>query len=1792
MEKFENIADDNIEHAFRRGYVVPNDAVNIAFAKAPRLAPKNNVFIVDTSKATSENAPSKYRIKKLAYANSVGILEDENGNQIWDEEYPTISDIFLDGEDDKTYFESEILPFLHVSRHFHVDFAGLAYTGVLEKFDNSSEIKVIDKAGKDFVDENGDKKYRIYLIEAVDLALDEDSRSSVYRVYVFLDCNPEIDELFLTYNKVQLTTSGTIYSQEINYKERVNPRSYFKYTPEESDVIDRSNENEKIFSSKPSNYKEQIVGGPENNVHGWKYFVPKKAIPDPRIFQLFKWRVACEFTRSTESGSSELLSEASSIIKAGVIVLNGQNHRHSRANYLFYQMNETDFNFSKIKFVNPISNPSLTWIRQDQQQASYWHVNLDTISLDDLSKFDVLVWAPAASSSANVSPYLPKIRHFVENVGGTFVFETSSESTFTNLPGEAAVSTALTNIYVTPGSGQATTVSSLRFYDATPDDPNDTFSSFGMWKKWPPNVRDILSAYNDTGSILSSASKIAGWDLDDDEKEDITGYKNIANSKFQYITSYYDTFAPVLEALDVQATPAYQKVLIHQKHNSGGNYFISTSCLFEDHLFHVNGNLAAKSLQVEKISDLSFTYQSLFRTMVSSSKMKAEMKLRLNAMLLATVFKPSPVQNQQAQLANSGNSQSITIFGDWNSSWVINPENGILSEKEKADFNFALLPTGNPEDEPTWQRILSDKSLDDIIQAKIKELDPDQSSSVFQTLADAQKRFFILVTNPLVEVTTTTYLTGTSIPSAWTNAYSPKFEVPYHLGAYVIRDEMIAGTGVGQGRKIYPPKPYDVQASLSYMTTASTANKITATITIDGTYKISQRVPETTETTQIWVPATADRITDVVLHWNGEGGYNTTEAKYQHQAYIQKPVGIDTYTDANYKVLRTNNWTYPGFHGTLSVNGGDRGPLVKMVQQIMNQLVFFKSLPGPYLAEDGVYGSVTANKIRQFQVLRGAQYIDGIIDAETWSLIGFTLVSLSSISGWYEAVPHLRDAANKANFYMRLQQISDDSPNSIYAKQSWESNGPGTIRETFSLKFQDKLSIYLVSVLPWLGNTYTNRIGLDYLDVADDINLYKYQFKNGWPGQIVTQYAVDNQWLHLPIPPKMANSVAFRLVQTGRAGWGAARIIGIRDVAVYAKKYVTGTPGHYIDSTVTIPGGVYETTKDFTFTTTIEMEAGIPYSITPDLGIKIQDTLGRTAYSITLDANSLQISPNRYSTYFNSEIKTSPSGNQYLSVIYNGYNNSITSETFIKGSRFGDGSTSFYVKDTNNNVSPFSRLYGWVNKEDGISLICNSDGTPLGFPSTIPSGANYSTHFARYKMHSYNTDQTLYYGFYDAARKEFVTNSYGEPEISYYDYVRRGPQNMFLAVMTNYEVDGTNNIPGSFDTINRPFKWAMPVYGVTYEPKSKIQLQAPSQDLGVDDFWPVPVKVGSFSKDVTLRPRSEGSYTNYLKDYQGYTVRAHYDVPEAKNAAWSMLYGRPYIDVKGEIPLILDDYTVQVRQYPILISQHPTANPTLADPWYPAFTVFKRASLSSPWEEVSFSEIADYNIWDGSIKLKSKLPSNDSRLVKIDYVSKKGLFQLKHDGTSRVNLNPYIGDTSLQINKPLYVYLLPEYVYDQNYRIISDSVRTRTIQVSYTPDIFNPTKVDFNPLAIQLGVVYITNSFDINDLTIIDTRRRASGVSHSLSDKEAINLQKEASSYWDIQPNYPTSYQSGGFVLIELPVDILDDFTEDEIIQVIERNITAGVRYKIIYGEVVDGALLTEEGNILITEDGLIIIFD
>jgi len=1737
MENFVDRTTAGNERAFRRGKRVPDGDVNLAWVKSPELTPDNNIVILDTSRTTEENRVDAPKKTQLMYANSLGILEDEFGNQVIDDEYPCVADVFTQDEDfllveGSEYEDDDTLPFVHISRYLHADFVGITLGTELHTY-SSESLQVVDQQGRNYVDDAGEPKYKIKISPAYNSVVDTviDQSTGIYRVWAFVDSNAN-ESLYLKYNKVELDTSGEIRNQNVDYTEILNPQPYFTYVPEESDVVDPANHRKKIYTTKPINKKNKAVGQSQKDVEGYRVYVPKKAVPDPRLYQLFRWRVTCDFVQDYKVRADKIDEDTLEQVNVGVIVTN-QNDS-SYAAYALHNLENSNYNKSNVRFVNPFASTT------EKQTAAYWEVNLSTINTADLSTYDMLILSPV-NTTFDVSPILGKIDHFVNVVGGTLLIDTNNQSILNNF------GFTFSNTFYPVNGGTKTTGS----------------SSY-------PLRGTTISIEDSTHEIIDGLTSLGGWPITDgssDNFESVSLYSNgVLGEYIQSIESYPSDYDEILTGTTTNGATKpvlVGKTAIADSGSRKGKVYVCTSGL----TYSVNafvdpdtGKLKYANYGRDNVINTA-DYDSYINSVYSATAAK----MLYNMALFST-------KGKYINVDLTGDYSSVwTVNSNWASSWVI--DGSVLTDYEKGTNDFVFLPKNPVGDTDTvWQRRLGTKNLKQMIDEQLVD-------SQLTRLDNATRVYRIETTNAAVNTPVT--LSDNTIPHAWTESYSPVFNVPIELGAHIVRSELIqgdfdAGTYV---HKSYPSRNYDLQTQITHTyesdafvnqtTTWTATGTATKTTTYKGTTKVSE--PVTTTSTR-----TITRDEEITWADSGYGTYSAMPSSIPWGT-AQRPNGITTWQEQNYFTTAwgsgLNSWPYWGMTSRYSTGENARGEVVQFIQAALNQFIFWGIVNVPFLPEDGSFGSRTAAAVRALQVARNAKYVDGIVGAETWGMIGFQIIRIGQLIG----ANKLKGQAGYKRFFgwpfdrSDMFNISNGDPSKSFVKKSWVRNGPSTIWDMFTVVFPLAYDIHAVTVIPYVEGASNSCMVRSLHTSPNIIDLTNWDSRNSRYTYLPFR-PKDGQELTIPISAQSGRQIIVGMGQDQSSGFGAARIFGVRDIRAHVKTKKT------ITDTKTIPGGT-------TFTPGKREVENITFIQTGTVTVNANGS--KTVTINALDSNVLQPSGSIQSAnvdhiHFNNVrftgiTSSNPNvtaefditGANAKMVFSTNYEKNSSSTNIQYGQRLPapNGGFTYYSRTASGfvNSAPES---GWVSKEDGVKLLCDSAGKPLGFPA-LPTGINTAQGetSAFITMISRGTDPSVVYGFYDASSKEFITSgSGGQQVLSYEDYANRGFGNVFIAVVTSYEVEENKDLPDSSDAPLIPRLWAMPVYGICYRSNSRIGIDPLPVGLGPMDLWSIPIRVGSFDKNIFIQDRFSVSSTHWSQSYEGTTLRAFYGVPEAANGAWSSLYGRPNVDIQDEIPDVLSDRVIQVRQAPILMVREPTEQNTWADPLRPIFTVSTRATVNSPWVTLGREEILDYNVSNGTIYLKDSLASEDANLVKVSYTSSRMVYDFKQYAGNKINLNPYILRDESLIGKPIYIYVVPEYVHTESGSLIAESVETATIRWTTDPGVFSVLdSAMYNPLAIRLGVVYISSAADIENLTMLDTRHRGGGASENVSDGELIGKHVIPRNYWDVNYAAGEAYQSGGFVLIRLPAELKSRFNDDDrfIMEVIDRNIPAGVGYKI-----------------------------
>ena len=506
----------------------------------------------------------------------------------------------------------------------------------------------------------------------------------------------------------------------------------------------------------------------------------------------------------------------------------------------------------------------------------------------------------------------------------------------------------------------------------------------------------------------------------------------------------------------------------------------------------------------------------------------------------------------------------------------------------------------------------------------------------------------------------------------------------------------------------------------------------------------------------------------------------------------------------------------------------------------------------------------------------------------------------------------------------------------------------------------------------------------------------------------------------------------------------------------------------------------------------------------------------------------------------------------------------------------------------------FNKFYDQTINLDGLVLLTQPSldpdkvGKPYGielqsFVNTLSTDREFNTDYGSFILtNNARDDGGFLYGFYDNKKKEFLgTNLY------YVDYISRGPENVYIAALA---IDADGNLGNGLDFFGPktsgkiipssiPVKMACPIYNVEYVPSSRIGISSIPPNLSKFQQWPLYITSGSFTKDIYINPAY--GWTSWAEKYTGKVLRATYSTLNMSNVIWSQIAGKPYITIINETPIVLSSKRYQLMQVPVATFVEPSQMECGSVVNWVDFET--RESVDSPWTAVDSNLIRNINCQTGIVDFITPITS-DPDLIRVNYTAKSNGIPLKQINGRVIPLNPFLNKNTVETEKPLHIYIKPTrievrsssqdgYVWDY----VSDYSYDSPIDFTYNTSIFDPyNSVNYDPFSLQIGLVHVLNSVDIKDLAIEDLRLKGGGLKATMG--KTIDVQsygsldinkvfkevKEASSFWDVYPPDQQAYSKGGFIIIKMPKEVLDNFTsEAELYSIISKNITAGVAYKI-----------------------------
>jgi len=619
----------------------------------------------------------------------------------------------------------------------------------------------------------------------------------------------------------------------------------------------------------------------------------------------------------------------------------------------------------------------------------------------------------------------------------------------------------------------------------------------------------------------------------------------------QGIQSYPSDYTPLIGVTNVNGGTSpvlIRKIGIGDTGSSRGrSYFSTMPFLSSINSYYNTDGTQSYDNYGDNISIIS-TYDSN----ISSPYVQGAYKLLYNIITHSTKGRPIP-----STVSAGSFSSSFSVYSSWKADWAI--DGSALLEAEKSDNKFALLPKNlNGDISLAWQKQLSGKDLSTIIDDRMSESDKLYTK-------DAVRTYTIETTNRLVDSSDS--LNGDDTPKVWTDAYSPGFSIPLDMGPNVVRSELIHGDyePAQYSYKSFPPKKYDLEVQATYLDDYTVAEDITTTYTVSGHITKTTKYKGQT----IVIPAVDTTTTKTVtrdeqLLWSTHGTGATKAIAEDPWTGAPRPNGINIMQELNYKSSLTSDaWPYWGMKLRHSTSLNSDGEAIKTIQASLNLFKFWGIITlSAFLVEDGSFGPKTKSAVNILQTTMSAKFVDGIVGAETWGIIGMMVLrvgyALDLIGQDGEAAIKGHSEPYKkpwADIYRlaHMRNISNGNSSTAFLKRSWTSNGPDVVYGTFNVVFNGSYNIHTVAVVPYVegssGTCMINNVGVfSTLQSMGGFDTAKCQLSN------LPNRASDGEKVKFPIGP-IANGrqVVVTLGQDKPSGVGTSRIFGVRDIMAYAE---------------------------------------------------------------------------------------------------------------------------------------------------------------------------------------------------------------------------------------------------------------------------------------------------------------------------------------------------------------------------------------------------------------------------------------------------------------------------------------------------------------------------------------------------------------------------------------------------------------------------------------------------------------
>lgn len=993
MKKFKNLTKPGNEQSVKIGSTAPSDSANIALFSEEKVTSSNSLVVVDLSETIQENRVLNFEESQIMFANELGVLEDINGNSNIPSSNISISDISLSREyKSESLSLNEINPndYMHsyyVSRYFIYALKGFSIYGiediVSDAYQSKLNIKVLNEKGQDYVDLNtGRKKYKI-LLEPFDTEENSQDPEIPHRIIVGFDSSPA-NNLKLVYDKIEANSDGKGSNLHLSFSEVINAVPYFENLEEESLVMDSNNRKRNSYSIKKYNEKHADIFKKSITQNGYQVFVPKKALADNRVFEVFNWRL---IAKSKQAINLDLLGDADTIegsnnVKSRIVnvavLYDSYDTNAAVYPYVFYQLENSPFNFSKFVFQNPISN--LT----QKNTAEYWKVDIQSIS--SLKDFDFVVFSPANKLSEKAYRI---IDDYIKNHNGTILVDGSQYGQ--NVP------------FMNPNiSITALSSSNASYYE-----------------------------YNTNSKVLNEEQN-GGWNIDSTIFEkDIYGIFGKKKNRYKFINSVDNSKA----ILKVGTNSADAKaVAALYEYPSVSDALVQSNIIFTTfellHYCNAVFNAAGDGSLISSNNGVSaFT---ISQNQVLSGLVEGPYKFLYNSIAFALYCR------SYASRVSDTRSLIYNYVGEWNSSWTMFSD--AILEDEKNQYFTNISSNVN---EVKWGRDLIPgfASLESYYKKLLTDALPDYQKDKVSKLNLSQVEYYIEITNPDVQISTASEILIASVeenipsayylkkisdsqlkPFAYTDKYSPSIEVPGDFGPYVIKE--VSGVKSSDTKKLvnyidpvtqFNSYPFMLQTDYSYISATDKP------LLFNGSYNAKLKMYYKGKVE----PIIQARLGNVVRNWKepqpdkGSGVFRNTDRIKTPSQDIPgvdilniKCINFKSSVEKNLYAAADSSRPYNNFIYTGDINLGNSTnswstAYSGRVERYVKFLQVAMKATGRYGAGnfaswpvDGKYGEKTEKAIRDFQQKQRdlgniVLYVDGIVDSETKSLIHKRLLALS-----------------------------------------------------------------------------------------------------------------------------------------------------------------------------------------------------------------------------------------------------------------------------------------------------------------------------------------------------------------------------------------------------------------------------------------------------------------------------------------------------------------------------------------------------------------------------------------------------------------------------------------------------------------------------------------------------------------------------------------------------------------------------------------------------------------------------